>query len=92
MDEAVRKRFHDVEGYVHRLEARILVMEQDVEVLSRDIEAKSTVQQMNSLIQLTDLKFELLRQDIAPLKRAVYGLITIIVVAVVGSMIAGTLK
>jgi hypothetical protein len=92
VDEVVRKRFHDVENYVHRLEARCLVLEQDVEVIAKDVEHAATMQQMNSLIQLTDLKFQMLQNELAPLKRAVYGLITIIVVAVVGAIVSGVLK
>jgi hypothetical protein len=92
VDEVVRKRFHEVENYVHRLEARCLVAEQDIEVLAKDVEHAASS-------DLVDLKFELLRGEIKAVvsnlgrvEKSFYGLMVLIIVAVVGAMVKGVLK
>jgi hypothetical protein len=92
MDQEVRKRFHELSNVMHQHDGRILVADGRIESLERRMDKTATDEQIESLSDKIDLKLELLRSDLAPVKRAVYGLIAVIVVAVVGAMVTGVLK
>jgi hypothetical protein len=92
VDEDVRKRFHDVENYVHRLEARVLVNEIAIKDMTHDLERTASMQQFAALTEAIELKLELVRNDIAPLKRAMYWLLVAVIGAVIAAMMRGVLK
>jgi len=79
------------------------VLEGDVEVLAKDVEHAATLQHFKSLGELIELKLEMvrasskaaadaLREELIPLKRAVYGLIAVILVTVIAALMRGVLK
>jgi len=103
VDEDIRARFHEQANVTHRLEARVLVLEGDVEVLAKDVEHAAKVHQFQGLSELIELKLQMmaaahksasdaLKEEIALLKRPVYGLMALVLAAVVAAVMKGVFK
>jgi predicted nucleic acid-binding Zn-ribbon protein len=94
---------HRVESRVLVAEGQIKVLERAMEKAATSAEVQSLRssmdQQIKSLSENLDLKLELVLRDIkavvndfAPVKRAVYGLVALILVAFVGALASGVFK